>query len=90
MINLKLSLDTQTPDTLNRTAEWAGKLRRALERFNRVYRAGVGDMHEATLALIDMLDHTLAIMMESANYLRYGSASKQSPSGYPQQPFLRF
>ncbi len=79
-LNLKLTLDTRSPDLYAQTADWAAKLRRSLERFNRVYRAGIEEKHEATLALIDMVEHTLEIMVESARYLRHSFASKRLSS----------
>lgn len=72
----KLSLSSSSPEQLIRTADWAAKLRRGVERFNRVYRLRGEENHEATLAIIEALDYTIQILGESIRYLRGTPSSK--------------
>lgn len=52
-----------------RTTDWLVKLRRAIERFQRVYRACV-EKDESTISFIDVMDHFVAILCDNAKYLR--------------------
>ena len=59
----------EAQEKLVQTADWLVKLRRTIERFNNCYKM-CDEKQESTLAMIDFFDHTLAIMCDSARFLR--------------------
>jgi len=64
-----MQLAMASQERLSRTAEWLSKLRRIIERFILCYSM-CDNKQESIFAIIDILDHTLGMMSDSARFLR--------------------
>lgn len=67
-----------SPDKLKRTAEWLGRLRRVVELFNRCIGVCDGEdgLNEARLAMIEVLDIMVMVLIDSFRHLRLRHTGK--------------